>query len=68
VGGVDIWFFAVANTSANKTFINRMMAIGLTQMSLDHNVVVHFDTLSANNPPGCLVTDCRKLVGIVGED
>jgi len=68
VGTDTVWFYAVANTSANKTLINRMMTIGLTQMSLDDNVVVYFDTLSANNPPGCLVTDCRKLVGIVGED
>jgi hypothetical protein len=68
VGTDTVWFFAVENTSANKTLINRMMAIGLTQMSLDHNVVVYFDTLSANNPPGCLAADCRKLIGIVGED
>lgn len=68
VGGTDIWFFAVADTPANKTFINRVLAIGLTNMSMNRQVRVVFDTLASSNPPSCWTGDCRKLVGIVGLD
>jgi len=61
-----IYFFAVANTSANETLINRVMAIGLTNMSMDRKVYLYFDGSSANNPVGCLVSDCRKLTGVIG--
>lgn len=66
VDGTNVIYFAVADTPANKTFINRVLAIGLTGMSMNKNVQVVFDTLASNNPPGCLTTDCRKLIGIVG--
>lgn len=63
-----VMFFAIADTPANKTLINRVLAIGLTNMSMNRQVRVVFDTLAENNPPGCLTTDCRKLIGIVGLD
>jgi len=66
VGTTSIRFFAVADTPANKSLINRVLAIGLTQMSMGRAVYIEYDNNSANNPPGCLVSDCRKLVGIMG--
>jgi hypothetical protein len=66
VGSDTVWFFAIENTSANKTFINRVIAIGLTNMSMNRWVYVNYDTSSSNNPPGCLTGDCRKLVAILG--
>lgn len=66
VGTTAIRFFAIANTTANKSLINRVLAIGLTQMSMNRAVQIEYDTNSANNPVGCLVSDCRKLVGIMG--
>ena len=68
VDGTDVWFFAVADTPANKSFINRVIAIGLTNMSMNRQIRVWFDTLASNNPPSCLTTNCRKLTGIVGFD
>mgnify|MGYP001360767452 CR=1 FL=1 len=66
VGSDTVYSFAIANTTANKTLINRMMAIGLTNMSMNRYVHVYFETLSSSNPSGCLTSDCRKLVGITG--
>ena len=68
VGTTKVWYFAVADTSANKSFINRVIAIGLTNMSMNRQIRVWFDTLASNNPPSCLTTNCRKLTGIVGFD
>lgn len=61
-----IYFFAVANTSENEVLINRMMAIGLTNLSMDRKVYLYFDASFASNPEGCLTTNCRKLTGIIG--
>lgn len=66
VPATTIRFFAVADTPANKTLINRVLAIGLTQMSMNRYLYIEYDANSANNPPGCLSTDCRKLTGIMG--
>jgi len=65
-GAGAIYFFAVANTSANETLINRVMAIGLTNLSMDRKVYLYYDGNLANNPPGCLTTNCRKLTGVIG--
>jgi hypothetical protein len=66
VGTTEISFFAIANTTANQSLINRVLAIGLTQMSMNRVLYIQYDTNSANNPVGCLVSNCRKLVGIMG--
>lgn len=66
IGIANIYFFAVEDTPANKALINRVLAIGLTQMSMDRSVTVQYESDYAENPPGCGISDCRKLVGIMG--
>jgi hypothetical protein len=66
VGTDTVRYFAIENTSANETLINRVMAIGLTNMSMNRYVYVHYETLSSSNPPGCLTGDCRKLYSVLG--
>jgi hypothetical protein len=61
-----IAYFAVANTPENQSFINRVMAIGLTNMSMNRSVWVFYETLSSSNPPGCNTGDCRKLEALSG--
>lgn len=60
----NIYYFAVADTPANKALIDRMMAVGLTQMSMNRQVFITYDFNSANNPPGCFAVNCRLLQGI----
>ena len=61
-----VYYFAIANTKENEMLINRVMAIGLTNMSMDRHVYVSFDTLPEHNPSGCHVNDCRKLLAVNG--
>lgn len=62
----NVRYFAIESTSANEMLINRVMAIGLTNMSMNRGVWVYYDVNSANNPPGCNIIDCRKLTGLSG--
>ena len=66
VGSNTVRYFAIANTNENEMFINRVMAIGLTNMSMNRYVEVWFDTLASNNPSGCQPGDCRKLYAVNG--
>lgn len=63
-----IAYFAVANTSENQIFINRVIAIGLTNLSMNRYVYVFYDTLESNNPTGCNMGDCRKLLSIGAQE
>ena len=62
----NVYFFAIANTNENKMLINRVMAIGLTTMSMNRSAYLLLETASSENPSGCLTQDCRKLLGING--
>jgi hypothetical protein len=66
VGSDTVYYFAIANTRENEMFINRVMAIGLTNMSMNRAVYIWYDTLSSNNPPGCQTNDCRLLLAASG--
>ena len=61
-----ISYFAIETTRENEMLINRVMAIALTEMSMDRPVYVYYDPISSNNPPGCNTGDCRKLIAISG--
>ena len=64
----SVYYFAIANTNENKMLINRVMAIGLTTMSMNRSAYLVVETASAQNPPGCLASDCRQLLGLSGHN
>jgi hypothetical protein len=66
VGSDAVYYFAVANTPENQMFLNRVMAIGLTNMSMNRSAYIFYDSNTAHNPAGCNTSDCRNLVAITG--
>lgn len=65
-GDPTVHYFAIENNSENELMINRVMAIGLTNMSMDRWVRLWYDTSETNNPTGCQDVDCRKLIAVIG--
>lgn len=66
IGSDTVYYFAIENTLENEMFINRVMAIGLTNMSMNRSVYIWYDTSSSSNPPGCQTNDCRLLLAASG--
>lgn len=62
----DVKYFAIENTRENEELISRVMAISLTNMTMNWPVWVYYEASSSYNPPGCNTGDCRKLVGVSG--
>lgn len=65
VGTDNVSYFAIANDKENEMLINRVMAIGLTNLSMNRYVNVWFSSVSSNNPSGCQSNDCRKLLALM---
>ena len=65
VGSDTVRYFAIANDKENEMLINRVMAIGLTNLSMNRSVNVWFSSVSSNNPSGCQSADCRKLLALM---
>ncbi len=62
-GGID--HFAYAVDSAHSSTANRMLATASSAFALGDQFWVFYDGDSSKNPPGCLVSNCRLMVGLV---
>ena len=58
-----VYFYAASTANAGNA--NRMLALLNTAYTLGKIVHISYDSSSANNPSGCLATDCRKLTGVL---
>ncbi|MGD8752394.1 MAG: hypothetical protein PVG14_13280 [Anaerolineales bacterium] len=56
-----IYYFAAPGDSANATTTNRWLALMNTAYSLGKPIYVYYHANTDNNPPGCLVSDCRGI-------
>lgn len=59
-----IRFFAVGAT-VDPALADRVIALASLAIEQNKHVVIFYRTDPAENPPGCLASDCRRLVGIV---
>jgi hypothetical protein len=57
-------YFAVGAT-ADPALADRVIALAGLAVEQNKSVVIFYRTNPAENPPGCLAQDCRRLVGIV---
>jgi len=63
--GSGVFYFAVPSTYPNEMLSNRYLTLLNTAFALNERVYIQYDSLSANNPPGCNVGDCRLIVGLL---
>ena len=63
--GSGVFYFAAASTYPNEMLSNRYLTLLNTAFALDERVNIQYDSLSANNPPGCNIGDCRLIVGMI---
>jgi len=56
-----IYSFGASTDAASNASTNRMMAVITMAFSLGKPVNVFYTTDSAFNPPGCIVSTCRRL-------
>ncbi len=63
-GDGAIFYFAYAVDSAHSSTANRMLATANSAYAVGDKLVVWYDSNSSHNPPGCLVSDCRLMVGL----
>ena len=61
---VGIVYFAVG-TASDPGLADRVLRLATSAAQLNKPVHVFYRTDAAENPPGCLATDCRKLTGFV---
>jgi hypothetical protein len=59
-----VLYFAVG-ASADPALADRVIALASLAVQQNKEVVIFYRTDPAENPPGCLPADCRRLVGIV---
>jgi hypothetical protein len=62
--GAGLWYFAV-DVQADPGLANRVVELGASAIEQNAHVTVFFRTNPAENPPGCLPADCRRLTGLV---
>jgi hypothetical protein len=60
-----IFNFAIAADAAHSLTANRYLTLLNTAYALNQSVYVYYSTDSANNPPGCLVSTCRAIEGVM---
>jgi hypothetical protein len=63
VGATVIFFAAPIGTPADSRLANRYMALLIAAQAFGKHPVISFADAS-QNPPGCLVADCRLLNGV----
>jgi len=56
--------YLAVDTTKMGYFADRVIAIAQTAIQMKAYVAVVYDSDIADNPPGCLATDCRKLVAV----
>jgi len=61
---VGIVYFAVG-TASDPGLADRVIALARSAAQLNKPVQIFYRTDPAENPPGCLASDCRKLTGLV---
>ena len=61
---VRIVYFAVG-TASDPALADRVIALARSAAQLNKPVQIFYRTDPAENPPGCLPGDCRKLTGFV---
>ena len=60
----SIRYFAYATDPEHAETANQILAIGNTAFVLGRSIYLFYNSNSALNPPGCLVSDCRGLFGV----
>jgi len=63
-GDGGIFYFAYATDSAHSSTANRLLAVANSAYAVGDHLWVLYDSNSSHNPPGCLVSDCRLMVGL----
>jgi len=61
---VGIVYFAVG-TASDPGLADRVLRLATSAAQLNKPVHIFYRTDPAENPPGCLAADCRKLTGFV---
>jgi len=59
-----IVYFAVG-AAADPALADRVIALATSASQQNKQVQIFYRTSPAENPPGCLASDCRRLSGIV---
>jgi hypothetical protein len=62
-GGIS--FFAASTASAEIVRTNQFLTLGNTAYALGKTINIWYETDQAQNPPGCLTSDCRKIIALV---
>ena len=60
-GDGDIAYFAYAIDPLHSQQANRLLALADTAYAIGHRVWVNYYTDSEQNPPGCLISNCRRI-------
>jgi hypothetical protein len=65
VGASIVYFASPTTTATDVRMANRFLATLMTAWAFGRMPTVYWSDNTADNPSGCLATNCRRLLGVV---